>query len=202
MTSPRDALPIASNKQLVLASASPRRVDLLAQLGFTPNRIIAADIDETPRPRELPRALAKRLAQEKAAAIAAQNDDTLVLAADTVVSVGRRILPKTETAAQARACLELMSGRGHRVHSGICLIDGQRQWLRCVTSRVQMKRLAAEEIADYLDSGEWQGKAGGYAIQGRAAAFIANVVGSHSNIVGLPLFETANLLQAAGYRPN
>ncbi|MBL6761768.1 MAG: septum formation protein Maf [PS1 clade bacterium] len=202
MTSPRDALPIASNKQLVLASASPRRVDLLAQIGFTPDRIIAADIDETPRPRELPRALAKRLAQEKAAAIAAQNDDTLVLAADTVVSVGRRILPKTETAAQARACLELMSGRGHRVHSGVCLIDGKRQWLRCVTSRVQMKRLAAEEIADYLDSGEWQGKSGGYAIQGRAAAFIANVVGSHSNIVGLPLFETANLLQAAGYRPN
>lgn len=202
MTSPRDALPIASNKQLVLASASPRRVDLLAQIGFTPDRIIAADIDETPRPRELPRALAKRLAQEKAAAIAAQNDDALVLAADTVVSVGRRILPKTETAAQARACLELMSGRGHRVHSGVCLIDSKRQWLRCVTSRVQMKRLAAEEIADYLDSGEWQGKAGGYAIQGRAAAFIGNVVGSHSNIVGLPLFETANLLQAAGYRPN
>jgi len=202
MTSPRDALPIASNKQLVLASASPRRVDLLAQIGFIPDRIIAADIDETPRPRELPRALAKRLAQEKAAAIAAQNDDTLVLAADTVVSVGRRILPKTETAAQARACLELMSGRGHRVHSGVCLIDGKRQWQRCVTSRVQMKRLAAEEIADYLNSGEWQGKAGGYAIQGRAAAFIANVVGSHSNIVGLPLFETANLLQAAGYRPN
>jgi septum formation protein len=109
-------------------------------------------------------------------------------------------LPKTETAEEARECIDLMSGRGHRVHSGVCLLDGARQWARVVTSRVQMKRLSAEEIAAYLDSGEWQGKAGGYAIQGRAAAFIANTVGSHSNIVGLPLFETANLLQAAGYR--
>jgi septum formation protein len=189
----------------VLASASPRRVDLLAQINVTPSRIIAADIDETPRPREVPTALAKRLASEKATAIAAQEQDALVLAADTVVSVGRRILPKTETADEARACLQLMSGRGHRVHSGICLIDGASQnggkkWLRVVSSRVRMRRLGAEDIEAYLATGEWQGKAGGYAIQGQAAAFISQIIGSYSNIVGLPLFETANLLQAAGFR--
>ena len=183
----------------MLASASPRRVDLLAQIGITPDRIEPANIDETPLPREVPTALAKRLAILKAEAIAPSHKGALILAADTVVSVGRRILPKTETAEAARACLDLMSGRGHRVHSGICLIDGERQWARVISSRVQMKRLSAEEIAAYLESGEWQGKAGGYAIQGRAAAFISNTVGSHSNIVGLPLFETANLLQAAGY---
>ena len=183
----------------MLASASPRRVDLLAQIGITPDRIEPANIDETPLPREVPTALAKRLAILKAEAIAPSHKGALILAADTVVSVGRRILPKTETAEAARGCLDLMSGRGHRVHSGICLIDGKRQWARVVSSRVQMKRLSAEEIAAYLESGEWQGKAGGYAIQGRAAAFIANTVGSHSNIVGLPLFETANLLQAARY---
>ena len=200
MTCPRDALPIASNKQLVLASASPRRVDLLAQIGIAPDQIEPANIDETPRPGEVPTALAKRLATAKAQVVSGQHEGALILAADTVVSVGRRILPKTETAEEARECIDLMSGRGHRVHSGVCLLDGARQWARVVTSRVQMKRLSAEEIAAYLDSGEWQGKAGGYAIQGRAAAFIANTVGSHSNIVGLPLFETANLLQAAGYR--
>jgi septum formation protein len=184
----------------VLASASPRRVDLLAQIGIAPDQIEPANIDETPRPGEVPTALAKRLATAKAQVVSGQHEGALILAADTVVSVGRRILPKTETAEEARECIDLMSGRGHRVHSGVCLLDGARQWARVVTSRVQMKRLSAEEIAAYLDSGEWQGKAGGYAIQGRAAAFIANTVGSHSNIVGLPLFETANLLQAAGYR--
>ena len=184
----------------MLASASPRRVDLLAQINITPSRIIAANIDETPRPREVPRALAKRLAFEKAAAIAMEEQDALVLAADTVVGVGRRILPKCESVADARACLQLMSGRGHRVHSGICLIDGARHWQRVVTSRVQMRRLGAEDIEAYLAAGEWQGKAGGYAIQGQAAAFISQITGSYSNIVGLPLFETANLLQAAGFR--
>lgn len=184
----------------MLASASPRRIDLLAQIGVTPTLIKAANIDETPRAREVPSALAKRLAEAKAQSVAAQEKQSLVLAADTVVAVGRRILPKTETADAARQCLALMSGRGHRVHSGVCLIDGEQQWLRCVTSRVQMKRLAREEIEAYLGSGEWQGKAGGYAIQGRAAGFISQIIGSYSNIVGLPLFETANLLQAAGYR--
>ena len=186
----------------MLASASSRRVDLLAQIGVTPARIIAADIDETPRPREAPVALAKRLAFEKAAVIAAQEQGALVLAADTVVSVGRRILPKPKSAQEARACLHLMSGRGHRVHSGICLIDGARRWQRLVTSRVLMRRLGTEDIEAYLAGGEWQGKAGGYAIQGHAAAFISQIVGSYSNIVGLPLFETANLLQAAGFRLN
>ncbi len=166
---------------------------------MTPDRIIPADIDETALPREVPTALAKRLAAEKAQAIAVDEPQSLVLAADTVVSVGRRILPKTENEEEARACLQLMSGRGHRVHSGICLIDGEQSWLRVVTSRVHMKRLAQREIVDYIDCGEWQGKAGGYAIQGRAAALISNIIGSYSNIVGLPLFETANLLQAAGY---
>jgi len=184
----------------VLASASSRRIDLLAQIGVTPARINAADIDETPRPREVPVALAKRLAFEKAAVIAAQEQGALVLAADTVVSVGRRILPKPENAQEARVCLHLMSGRSHRVHSGICLIDGPRRWQRLVTSRVLMRRLGIEDIESYLAGGEWQGKAGGYAIQGHAAAFISQIIGSYSNIVGLPLFETANLLQAAGFR--
>ena len=183
-----------------MASASPRRVDLLAQLNIVPDRICPADIDETATANEPPTALAKRLAQGKAAVIAEQETDALVLAADTVVSVGRRILPKTETADEARHCLQLMSGRAHRVHSGVCLRVGAQQWLRCVSSRVKMKPLSAQEIELYLASGEWQGKAGGYAIQGRAAAFISSIVGSYSNIVGLPLFETANLLQAAGYR--
>ena len=184
----------------MLASASPRRVDLLAQIGVAPTRVIAANIDESPHPREVPSVLAKRLAFEKAAAIAGQEQDALVLAADTVVSVGRRILPKTKNAEEARTCLHLMSGRGHRVHSGICLIDGARRWQRLVTSRVHMRRLGAEDIEAYLATGEWQGKAGGYAIQGHAAAFISQIIGSYSNIVGLPLFETANLLQAAGFR--
>jgi septum formation protein len=173
---------------------------LLAQLGLVPDRILPANIDETPAQNERPTALAQRLAQAKAAVIAEKETDALVLAADTVVSVGRRILPKTESADEARQCLQLMSGRAHRVHSGVCLRAGERQWLRCVSSRVKMKSLSAEEIERYLASGEWQGKAGGYAIQGRAAGFIASIVGSYSNIVGLPLFETANLLQAAGYR--
>ena len=164
MTSPKDALPIASNKELVLASASPRRVDLLAQIGVVPDRISPADIDETPLAREVPTALAKRLAGEKAAAVARIETEALVLAADTVVSVGRRILPKTETEKQARACLELMSGRGHRVNSGVCVVSPahpQKPWLRCVTSRVRKRRLSNADIAAHLDSGEWPGKAGG-----------------------------------------
>ena len=165
-----------------------------------PDLIVPADIDETPLTREVPTALAKRLASEKAEAVFAAHPDALVLAADTVVSVGLRILPKTETPEEARQCLGLISGRGHRVHSGVCLMSAEGKSVRCVSSRVKMKRLGQEEINAYLDSGEWQGKAGGYAIQGRAAAFIASMVGSYSNIVGLPLFETANLLQAGGYR--
>ncbi|NBR79507.1 MAG: septum formation protein Maf [Alphaproteobacteria bacterium] len=200
MTSPKAASPIASNKQIWLASASPRRRDLLASIGLEPAHVLAADIDETPLRGELPAALALRLAQSKAAKIAAQCDDDnmIVLAADTVVSVGRRILPKTETPDEARACLKLLSGRGHRVQTGIACICGDRQSSRVVRSRVRMKPLSEGDINAYLACGEWQGKAGGYAIQGRAAIFVTGLVGSYSNIVGLPLYETAQILTGLG----
>lgn len=203
MTSQKAALPIASNKHLLLASASPRRRDLLAQIGYVPHAVLPADIDETEKPRETPNALACRLAHEKAHALRAHLDDkTLILAADTVVSVGRRILPKTETETQARSCLLHLSGRGHRVQTGLCLLSSTHSVTKVVQSRVRVRALSEADITAYLASGEWQGKAGGYAIQGRAAAFISSIVGSYSNIVGLPLFETANLLHGAGLRPN
>jgi septum formation protein len=203
MTSQKAASPIASNKKLILASASPRRRDLLAQIGYAPDAILPAAIDESEAARETPTALAHRLASEKAAALADRLDaDTLILAADTVVSVGRRILPKTETEDDARDCLRLLSGRGHRVRTGLCLLSAQGSVTKVVSSRVVVRRLSEDDIQRYLASGEWQGKAGGYAIQGRAAAFISSIVGSYSNIVGLPLFETANLLHGAGMRPN
>ena len=200
MTSPRDALPIAINS-LVLASASPRRLDLLRQIGVVPDAVMPADIDETELKSETPRALALRLASEKAAALNhALNDKTVILAADTVVSVGRRILPKTETEQEARDCLAILSGRGHRVQTGLCLLTADKSVMRCVSSRVKMKALSEDEIDMYIASGEWQGKAGGYAIQGRADAFVTSLVGSYSNIVGLPLHETANLLRGVGYQ--
>lgn len=180
---------------LILASASPRRLALLAQIGVTPDAVSPADIDETPRSKEAPRALALRLAREKALAVEA--GAALVLGADTVVAVGRRLLPKTETEAQARACLELLSGRGHRVFTGVALKTAQGVRTRLGEARVSFKVLSEAEIADYIASDEWRGKAGGYAIQGRAARFITNIVGSYSAIVGLPLFETANLLEGA-----
>ena len=177
-------------------------MDLLAQIGVTPDRVVAPDIDETPLKRERPSAYARRLAVEKARFVAAQKEaqGALVLAADTVVAAGLRILPKAENAAQAENALQCLSGRAHRVYSGICLIgaDG-RQAVRLVMSRVAIKRLNKTEISAYLDSGEWQGKAGGYAIQGRAAAFVRQVQGSYSNVVGLPLYEVAALLRGAGY---
>ena len=203
MTSQKAASPIASNKKLILASASPRRRDLLAQIGYVPDAILPANIDESEGARETPTALAHRLATQKAAALSDRLDaDTLILAADTVVSVGRRILPKTEDEEAVRACLKLMSGRGHRVRTGLCLLTAQGSVTKVVSSRVIMRRLSEDDVKAYLASGEWQGKAGGYAIQGRAAAFISSIVGSYSNIVGLPLFETANLLQGAGMHPN
>jgi septum formation protein len=188
---------------LVLASASPRRLELLRQVGLAPDRIDPADIDETPRPRELPPAHALRLAEEKARAVLPRHPGAYVLAADTVVACGRRILPKTGDEASARKCLELLSGRRHRVHGGIALAspDG-RLVSRRVDSQVAFKRLSEAEISAYLRSGEWRGKAGGYAIQGRAAALIRWVSGSYSNVVGLPLFETVQLLAGRGYRPN
>jgi septum formation protein len=196
----------AAAPRLVLASASPRRLALLAQIGVKPDAILPSEIDETPMRGESPRALAERLAMEKAAvaaAIALKRDDLsprLALAADTVVGVGRRILPKCETLDQAEACLNLLSGRGHRVFTGLALIatDGAAR-RRLVETRLRFKRLSRGEIEAYLASGEWRGKAGGYAIQGLAGAFVERLVGSYSNVVGLPLAETAALLAGQGY---
>jgi septum formation protein len=185
---------------LVLASASPRRRELLAQLGIVPDAVDPADIDETPLPGELPPAHARRLAFAKAAAVAPRHRQAYILAADTVVACGRRILPKTDTRVSAESCLELLSGRRHRVVGGLCIIAPIGKCIvRVVTSQVVFKRLSCAERAAYLASGEWQGKAGGYAIQGRAAAFVAWVGGSYSNVVGLPLYETHALLTGLGY---
>jgi septum formation protein len=186
---------------LILASASPRRRDLLAQIGIVADRIVPADLDESPVEDEAPEHHAKRLAIAKASAVAAANPGCFVLGADTVVALGRRILPKAEDEAAARRCLESLSGRRHRVIGGVCLIAlGGMQRTRIVTSIVAFNRLADADMRGYVASGEWRGKAGGYAIQGRAAAFIRFVSGSYSNVVGLPLFETFNLLTGAGYR--
>ena len=188
---------------LVLASASPRRLELLRQVGLMPDCIDPADIDEIPRRGELPPAHAMRLAQEKAQAVIPRHPGAYVLAADTVVACGRRILPKTEDEASARLCLELLSGRRHRVHGGIALVSPDGGLVtRRVDSQVGFKRLSEAEIGAYLGTGEWRGKAGGYAIQGRAAALIRWVSGSYSNVVGLPLFETTQLLVGRGYRPS
>jgi septum formation protein len=196
----RRPAPGTAGLRLVLASASPRRRDLLAQIGLTPAAIDPAEIDESPLSDELPPALAKRLAEAKARAAASRHPGSVVLAADTVVACGRRILPKAETPEQARACLELLSGRRHRVHGGICVMapDG-RVGLRLVTTGVVFRRLDAVDIARYVESGEWHGKAGGYAIQGRAATFIRGINGSYSNVVGLDLFTVASLLRGLGF---
>ena len=187
----------------VLASSSPRRLALLRQIGLEPDRIDPAALDEKLRPGELPAAHAIRLAEEKARAVIPRHPGAFILAADTVVACGRRVLPKTEDETSARFCLELLSGRRHRVHGGIAVAgpDG-RLTSRRVDSQVAFKRLSEAEIGAYLLTGEWQGKAGGYAIQGRAAALIRWVCGSYSNVVGLPLFETAQLLAGRGYRPS
>jgi nucleoside triphosphate pyrophosphatase len=191
---------------LVLASASARRLQLLGQVGIEPDKLLPADIDETPQRRELPRALARRLAHTKTetARRAAERDPTLrnayILGADTVVAVGRRILPNPEFTDEAAACLRLLSGRAHRVYGALCLITPSgkiRQ--RIVETRLRFKRLSREEIETYLASGEWEGKAGGYAIQGRAGAFVSRLVGSYTNVVGLALYETMALLAGEGY---
>ncbi|PTQ10705.1 septum formation protein Maf [Sphingomonas oleivorans] len=184
---------------LILASASPRRLELLARLGVVPDAVDPAHIDETPDKSELPAPHAARMAAEKAAVVAPRHQGAIILSADTVVAAGRRILPKAEEEGQARACLELLSGRRHRVHSAVTLIDGAGQARhRLSTSIVAFKRLSTAEIDAYLASGEWHGKAGGYAIQGRAESFVRFLSGSHSGVVGLPLFETRALLEAAG----
>jgi len=184
--------------KLVLASASPRRLQLLAQIGVTPDEICPSDIDETPLWSEGPRALALRLAEEKARAC--NVSDAIVLSADTVVAVGSRILPKTETRAEAEQCLELLSGRAHKVITGLSVRTQEGGLVsRAILTRVQFKRLDQQEIGTYLDSEEWDGKAGGYAIQGRAGGFVKALNGSYSSVVGLPLFDTRNLLIGAGY---
>jgi nucleoside triphosphate pyrophosphatase len=185
---------------LVLASASPRRLELLRQIGIVPDAVDPADIDETPLPGELPPGHVLRLAEAKARAVRPRHPGAFILAADTVVACGRRILPKAENAATARACLALLSGRRHRVYGGIAVITPQGDIAqRRVLSQVGFKRLSEVELRGYLDSGEWQGKAGGYAIQGKAAALIPWISGSYSNVVGLPLYETAQLLAGRGY---
>jgi septum formation protein len=191
---------------LILASGSPRRLALLQQAGFEPSHVLPAEIDETPGRSEAPRSLAGRLARQKldAALNAARHDaamiDAYVLAADTVVAVGRRVLPKTELVDEAAACLRLLSGRAHRVYTGVALATpkgGIRE--RLVETRVRFKRLSKEDMDSYLASGEWRGKAGGYAIQGIAGSFVVKLVGSYTNVVGLPLYETAALLGGEGY---
>ena len=184
--------------RLILASASPRRLELLARIGVVPDEVVPAAIDEAPRKGELPRAYACRMTDSKARAV--ERPGALVLAADTVVAAGRRILPKAEDEATARSALALLSGRRHRVLSAVTVIDpdGHARH-RLSTSVVAFKRLSPEELDSYLASGEWRGKAGGYAIQGRAEALVRMLSGSHSGVVGLPLYETRALLRAAGY---
>ncbi len=186
---------------LVLASASPRRRELLAQIGWAPDTIDAADLDEEPLKRELPAELALRLAKAKLAAVASRHPDAFVLAADTVVALGRRMLPKAETEDEALDCLSRLSGRRHRVIGGIAARgpDGTLRH-RLVTTTVAFKRMTDAEIQGYLATGEWQGKAGGYAAQGRAAAFVSKIGGSYSNVVGLGLAETYALLTGLGFR--
>jgi septum formation protein len=192
--------------KLVLASASPRRLALLEQVGIVPDLLNPADLDETPKKRETPRRLSIRLAEEKARAVQEAplvrklEGKIFILAADTVVGLGRRILPKAEDRDQARSCLSLLSGRSHWVYSTVALIgpDGRLR-SRCSETKVRFKRLSSEDMETYLKTGDWRGKAGGYAIQGRAEAFVRMLTGSYSAVVGLPLHESINLLQGAGY---
>ena len=189
-----------SISQLVLASASPRRIELLKQIGIVPDKIVPAAINETPTKQELPRLLAERLARAKAEAVHGMETGNLVLAADTVVACGRRILGKPRDAGEAGKYLKLLSGRRHRVFGGVCVIDGEAICrTRVVTTTVQFKSLTEQEVSAYLAGKEWQDKAGGYAIQGVAGGFVKRLSGSYPNVVGLPLYETANLLRAAGY---
>jgi septum formation protein len=194
-------------QKLVLASGSARRIELLQQAGIEPDRLLPADIDETPLRSEHPRSLAKRLSKEKAqkalASLKSEADfaPCFILAADTVVALGRRILPKAEMIDEASNCLQMLSGRTHRVYSAVCLITPSgklRQ--RLVESRVRFKRIGRDELQSYLASGEWRGKAGGYAVQGLAGTFVVKLTGSYTNVVGLPLYETVGLLTADGYQ--
>ncbi len=186
--------------ELVLASASPRRIELLALIGIAPDRIVPADIDETPSRDETPPRLAARLARTKAQAVSQRFPGAVVLAADTVVAVGRRLLEKPADEAEAERFLRLLSGRNHRVFTGVAVARGDRLIHRVVDTRVAFKRLSNPEIAAYVAGGDWRGKAGGYGIQGPAAAFVLKIVGSHPAVMGLPLPETVNLLAGVGWR--
>ena len=190
----------SGSARLVLASASPRRLDLLRQVGLVPDAVDPAEIDESPRRGERPDRLVGRLARAKAEAVAPRHPGAWILAADTVVACGLRVLPKASRRDEASACLALLSGRRHRVHGGLCIVDpAGRPHDRRVTTIVTFKRLQRQEIEDYLASGEWEGKAGGYAIQGCAARFVRAINGSYSNVVGLPLFETCGMLDGLGF---
>lgn len=199
-------MPATPHSALVLASGSPRRLELLQQVGIEPARLLATAIDETPERSEHPRSLAKRLSKAKALnayeAIAARGEtrDTFVLGADTVVSLGRQVVPKAEIADDAVTNLRILSGRSHRVFTGVCVVTpGGKARQRLVETRIRFKRLSRDDIERYVESGEWQGKAGGYAIQGLAGAFVVRLVGSYSNVVGLPLYETLSLLTGEGF---
>jgi septum formation protein len=186
--------------RLILASASPRRLDLLERIGIVPDEVVPADIDESVPRGELPREHALRLAREKAQAVMAKRPEALVLAADTVVAVGRRILPKVEDETTLRECMRLLSGRRHRVLTGVALaVPGHGIRERLVGTTIAMKRLSQQEIDYYASHGEWRGKAGGYALQGYGEVYVRSVAGSYSNVVGLPLAETRVLLKSAGY---
>ncbi|MCC7348021.1 MAG: Maf-like protein [Variibacter sp.] len=192
--------------KLILASGSPRRLALLNQAGIEPDSLLPAEVDELPRKGELPRVLATRLARAKAEAAfnVARSEEELqgayIVAADTVVAVGRRILPKAELMDEAAQCLRLLSGRSHRVYTSVCLVTPKGAFRqRLVETRVRFKRLSKEDLQAYLDSGEWRGKAGGYAIQGLAGTFVVKLVGSYTNVVGLPLYETVSLLAGEGF---
>lgn len=193
---------MTSEKQkLILASASPRRLALLAQIGIEPDAVRPADLDEEPLKGELPRLHAIRLAEEKAKAVAALEPGAFILAADTVVACGRRILPKAMSEEDARYCLKLLTGRAHRVYTAVALIDPEgRLRQRLSETRVHFKRLSDAELEAYVACGEWRGKAGGYAIQGHAGAFVRSLNGSYSGVVGLPLFEVKALLEGANFR--
>jgi septum formation protein len=197
---------IEGRPKLVLASGSPRRLALLSQAGLEPDSLLPAELDEMPKKGELPRVLAARLARAKAehALRTSLTEEGLagayIVAADTVVAVGRRILPKAELADEAAQCLRLLSGRSHRVYTGLCLVTPRQAFRqRLVETRVRFKRLSKEDIEAYLASGEWRGKAGGYAVQGLAGTFVVKMVGSYSNVVGLPLYETVALLAGEGF---
>jgi septum formation protein len=192
---------VTAGAPLILASSSPRRKALLDMIGVVPDEILPADIDETPLKGELPRDLALRLAQGTAQKVADDRPEAFVLGSDTVVGCGRRILPKAEDEETARQCLALLSGGSHRVFSGVALaVPGGKLISRVAETRVKIRRLDEAAVAEYLASGEWNGKAGGYAIQGLFAKHVASIIGSHPNVVGLPVYETWNLLAGAGWR--